>query len=80
MTQVAKFAKIDTHQPGSGDKHNVLALRHENFPQKVFPKSLLTTAITLGGFGVTNQRHSEVNEKRPPYSTLTVFLTANCQW
>ena len=56
MTQVAKFAKIDTHQPGSGDKHIVLALRHESFPQEVFPKSLLTTAITLGGFGVTNQR------------------------
>lgn len=54
MTQVSKFAKIDT-QPGSEDKHNILTLCHENFPLEVFPKSLLTTAITLGGFGVTNQ-------------------------
>jgi hypothetical protein len=53
--QVAKF---DTHQPGSGDKHNVLALRHESFPREVFQKSLLTTAITLGGFGVTNETKS----------------------
>ena len=33
----------------------MLALRHESFPQEVFTKPLLTTAITLGGFGVTNQ-------------------------
>lgn len=53
--QVSTFAKIDHHQPANDKKHNVLALRCENFPREVFCKSELTTAIALGNLGLTNQ-------------------------
>ena len=53
---MSAFAKIDRHQPGKESKQNVLAVRYENLPSEGFyPKSQLTTAVTLGELGVTNQ-------------------------
>lgn len=54
--QVSAFAKIDRHQPVNDSKQNVLAVRYKNLPSEgFFTKSQLTTAVTLGELGVTNQ-------------------------